>query len=335
MNLKRLFVVALLGLSVLAAGCGRPTKQTVHKVKVSEVVHSIFYAPMYVAANKGFWKEEGLEVELTTILGADKGAAALLSGDVDFALFGPEAAVYIRQQGAAQPIKAIAQVTARDGSFLVARQPMPNFKWTDTKGKTVIGGRKGGIPQMTLESLMRRNGFDPQKDTNMIQNIALNATAGAFSSGTGDFVQLWEPGPTQLEKAGVGHVVASLGKDHGPMPYTVFHAAEKTLKEKPEITQKFVNGLYKAMLWIKDHSAKELAEVLKPNFPEADQAVLTTAFERYKAIGAWSETPVFNEENYNNLIKLLTESGELKGTVAYKDVVDTTFAEQAVKQVKK
>ncbi|SHJ97345.1 NitT/TauT family transport system substrate-binding protein [Anaerobranca californiensis DSM 14826] len=319
--------------SLLFVGC-KPKEETLPKVRVSEVIHSIFYAPQYVALHLGFFKEEGLDVELAVAWGADRGAAALLSNSADIALFGPEAALYIAREQSDTKLIAFAQLTKRDGSFFIAREPMPNFKWEDVKGKVIIGGRPGGVPQMVQEYVLYHNGVIPHIDVEIIQNIDLAATAVAFSNGIGDFIQVFEPGASMLEKQGVGYVVASFGEAGGEIPYTVYHATEKYIKENPEIIQKFTNAIYRAQIWVDNHSAREIAEAIRPSFQETDFELLVSAVERYKNGDTWSKDPLLRPEALDRLQEIAIFNGQLTEKIPYEKVVRTDFANKAIKNIR-
>ncbi|SES65047.1 ABC transporter substrate-binding protein [Anaerobranca gottschalkii] len=319
--------------SLLFVGC-KPKEETLPKVRVSEVIHSIFYAPQYVALHLGFFEEEGLDVELAVAWGADRGAAALLSNSADIALFGPEAALYIAREQSDTKLIAFAQLTKRDGSFFIAREPMPDFKWEDVKGKVIIGGRPGGVPQMVQEYVLYHNGVIPHVDVEIIQNIDLAATAVAFSNGIGDFLQVFEPGASMLEKQGVGYVVASFGEAGGEIPYTVYHATEKYINENPEIIQKFTNAIYRAQIWVDKHSAREIAEAIRPSFQETDFELLVSAVERYKNGDTWSKDPLLRPEALDRLQEIAIFNGQLTEKIPYEKVVRTDFANEAIKNIR-
>ncbi|QNO13662.1 ABC transporter substrate-binding protein [Alkalicella caledoniensis] len=328
-----LLIVLVVSLALVGCVGNKGDNGALPKVRVSEVIHSVFYAPQYVALHLGFFEEEGLDVELAISWGADRGAAALLSNSADIALFGPEAAVYIAREQSETKLIAFAQLTKRDGSFLVAREEMPNFSWDDVRGKTVIGGRAGGVPQMVHEYVLNEHAINPRVDLEMIQNIDLAATAAAFSNGVGDFVQLFEPGASSIEKSGAGHVVASFGEAGGEIPYTVYHATEQYLKNNPEIIQKFTNAIYKAQLWVQNHSAQEVAEVIKPSFEEDDFDLIVKAVERYKAQDTFSQDPILRPEALDRLQDVIILAGELDQKVPYESVVNTDFAKKAMENI--
>ena len=252
------------------------------KVTLNEVAHSIFYAPQYVAIEEGYFAEEGLDLTLVTGFGADKVLTALISGEADIGFMGAEASIYAYQEGATDPAVNFAQLTQRAGNFLVARKEMKDFKWEDLKGKKVLGGRKGGMPEMVFEYILKKNGIDPQKDLTIDQSIDFGSTAAAF---TGDdsaaYTVEFEPSATILEKEGAGYVVASLGEASGYVPYTSYSAKESYMKENPEIIQKFTNALQKGMDYVQSHTPEEIAEVIAPQFKETDLDTITTIVKRY------------------------------------------------------
>ena len=330
--LKRFSVLLLIGLILIGSSVGAAPK--LEKVRLSEVVRSVFYAPQYVAINKGFFKDEGLEIQLSTAWGADKGAAALVSGSVDIGFFGPEAAVYVYNQGARDYLVAFAQLTKGDGSFFLARKPMPNFQWKDVIGKTIIGGRPGGVPQMLMEHVLRVNGITPQKEVTILQNIQFTATAGAFKSGVGDFLQLFEPTVSLLEREGIGYVVASFRTEGGVLPYTVYHVRQDYLKKKPGTAQRFTNGIYRGQLWVKNHSVAQIVDTIANFFPDTDKDLLTRAVRRYQAQDTWGQNLILTKEAFDRLQDIIYEAGELTKKVPYEKMVTTKFAMEAVKKVK-
>lgn len=336
-NLKLLKIVFILAMIIVLvagqfAGC---SKQELTKIRLNEVVRSIFYAPMYAAINKGFFQEEGLEIELTTGQGADKTMTALVSGQADIGFAGPEAAIYVYNQGKEDYAVVFAQLTQRDGSFLVGRKEEPDFKWENVKGKTIIGGRPGGVPQMTLEYVLKKHGVIPGKDVEMITNLQFTATAGAFKGGMGDYVALFEPTASALEKENAGKIVASIGQDSGLIPYTAFFTTKSYMEKNPNIIQSFTNAIYKGQLWVMESPAEEVAKEIKSFFPDSDEDLLVTVINRYKEIDAWKKDPIMTEEALNNLQAVMKEAGELDKYVDYDKIVNTSFAENAIKNIKK
>lgn len=327
-----LAVLLLLGL-VAGAGCGR-TEEGMIKVRLNEVTHSVFYAPMYVAINEGFFGEEGIELELTTGQGADKVMTALLSGQADIGFMGPEATIYVYNQGQDDYAINFAQLTKRDGSFLVAREPDPAFSWEKVRGTTIIGGRKGGMPLMTLEYVLKQKGIIPGQDVEVLTNIQFALMAGAFTGGTGDYVTLFEPVAAILELEKSGFVVASVGMDSGEIPYTVFSARKSYVEKNPEIIQKFTNAIYRGQLWVHTRSPEEIAQSIKPSFPDVSMEVLTAVAKRYKEIDAWAKTPVFSPEAFERLQTVMETAGELDKRAPYTVLVTNQFAEQAVANIR-
>lgn len=302
------------------------------KITLNEVAHSIFYAPQYVAIEEGYFEEEGLDLTLVTGFGADKVMAAVLSGDAEIGFMGAEASVYAFQEGANDPVVNFAQLTQRAGNFLVAREEMPDFKWEDLKGKNVLGGRKGGMPEMVFEYILKHQGIDPEKDLEINQSIDFGSTAAAFSGGLGDFSVEFEPSATVLEKEGAGYVVASLGVDSGYVPYTSYCAKSSYMEENPEVMQKFTNALQKGMDYVQSHTPEEIAKVIAPQFSETDLETITTIVKRYHEQDTWKENLIFEKESFELLQDILEDAGELNQRVKYENLVTTEYAEKAEKK---
>lgn len=321
-------VTALLALTCI--GCKKES-DTLTKVTLNEVAHSIFYAPQYVAIQEGYFAEEGIDLELVTGFGADKTMTAVVSGDADIGFMGSESTIYAYNQGASDYVVNFAQLTQRAGNFLVARQDMPDFTWSDLKGKNVLGGRKGGMPEMVFEYILKQNGINPATDLNIDQSIDFGSTAAAFSGGQGDFTVEFEPGATSLEKEGSGHVVASLGTDSGYVPYTAYSAKGSFIKKNPEIIQGFTDALQKGMDYVNSHTPEEIAKIIEPQFKETDLATITTIVKRYHEQETWKENMVFEENSFNLLQDILENAGELSQRAPYDKLVNTSFAQKAAK----
>ena len=303
------------------------------KVTLNEVAHSIFYAPQYVAIEKGYFKDEGLDLTLITGYGADKTMTAVISGEADIGFMGAEASIYAYQEGATDPVVNFAQLTQRAGNFLVAREEMPNFKWEDLKDKKVLGGRKGGMPEMVFEYILRKNGLDPQKDLMIDQSIDFGSTAAAFSGDTSsDFTVEFEPSATALEKEGAGYVVASLGVDSGYVPYTSYSAKTSYMEKNPEIIQKFTNALQRGMEYVQTHTPEEIARVIAPQFAETDLDTVTTIVKRYYDQDTWKSNLIFEKESFELLEDILEDAGELKERVPYENLVTTEYAAKAAEK---
>ena len=329
-RISAFLLIAVLAVTSLL-GCSKDETSGVTKVVLNEVAHSIFYAPMYVAIEEGYFTEEGLDLELVTGFGADKTMTAVLSGEADIGFMGAEASIYTYNEGANDYVVNFAQLTQRAGNFLVAREPVENFKWSMLVGKNVLGGRAGGMPQMVFEYILKQNNIDPEKDLEINQNIDFGSTAAAFSEGQGDFTVEFEPHATSLEEAGKGYVIASLGEDSGYVPYTAFSAKASYIEENPEVIQKFTNALQKGMNYVQTHTPAEIAEVILPQFSETDIKTITTIVTRYHEQDTWKEDLVFEEDSFNLLQDILDSAGELSKRVPYEDLVNTKFAKKAVK----
>ena len=303
------------------------------KITLNEVAHSIFYAPQYVAIEEGYFAEKGLDLTLVTGFGADKVLTALISGEADIGFMGAEASIYAYQEGATDPAVNFAQLTQRAGNFLVAREEMPDFKWEDLKGKKVLGGRKGGMPEMVFEYILRKNGLDPQKDLTIDQSIDFGSTAAAFiGDASADFTVEFEPSATALEKEGAGYVVASLGVDSGYVPYTSYSAKTSYMQKNPEVIQKFTNALQKGMEYVQTHTPEEIAKVIAPQFAETDLDTVTTIVKRYYDQDTWKSNLIFEKESFELLEEILEDAGELNERVAYEDLVTTEYAEKAAEK---
>lgn len=301
------------------------------KVILNEVAHSIFYAPMYVAVEEDYFKDEGIDLELVTGFGADKTMTAVLSGQADIGFMGSESSIYTYNEGAKDYVVNFAQLTQRAGNFLVSREPIEDFSWEDLKGKTVLGGRKGGMPEMVFEYILKQNDIDPEKDVMINQNIDFGSTAAAFSGGQGDFTVEFEPGATTLEAAGKGYVVASLGKESGYVPYTAFSAKKSYLEEHPDLIQSFTDALQKGMDYVNTHTPEEIAKVIQPQFKENDLETITTIVSRYYEQKTWKEDLIFNQDSFELLQDILEDAGELDSRTPYEDLVTTEFAKKAAK----
>ncbi|AZR72798.1 hypothetical protein BBF96_04955 [Anoxybacter fermentans] len=329
--MNRLFVFTLTILLLFMTGAAYA--EELIKVRLCEVVHSIFYVPQYIAFNLGYFEDEKLNVELSTAWGGDKAATALITNACDIALIGPETTIYIYKQGAENYLVNFAQLTNRAGSFLLARKPMPDFTWEDVRGKVIVGNRPGGAPQMVLEWVLKRHGIIPQKDVKIITNLDFTANAGAFSGGLGDFVQLFEPSASRLESEKVGYVVASLGASADPVPYTVYIARKKYIEENPEIIQKFTNAIYRAQKWVYSHSIDEITNTIQSFFPDTDPELLYSVVKRYLEQDTWAHNPILTKEVFDHWQDIVIEAGVLDEKAPYEVLVNTIFAKKAVEMI--
>lgn len=323
-----LLITALLVCTL--CGCSKDTKEPsgLTKLTLNEVAHSIFYAPMYVAIENGYFTEAGLDVTLVTGYGADKVMAAVLSGEAEIGFAGCEATVYTYLEGASDKIVNFAQLTQRAGNFLVSREPIENFTWDMLIGQDVLGGRAGGMPEMVFEYILRKNGIQPS-EVNIDQSIDFGSTAAAFSSGQGSFSVEFEPHATGLEQKGDGYIVASLGVDSGYVPYTGFFAKQSYLDAHGDTVQAFTDALQKGMDYVNSHTAEEIAAVIAPQFAETELDTVTTIVNRYLTQDTWKTNLIFTEDAFLLLQNILEESGELPERVPYEELVTTEYAEKA------
>lgn len=316
---------------LLLAGCVGCKKKDngLDTVRVCEVTHSIFYAPQYAAIALGFFEEEGIEIELSNGQGADAVMAAVLSGNIDVGFAGPEASIYVYNEGKKDHTQVFAQITRRDGSFLIGREPDDNFTWDKVKGKTVLPGRKGGVPYMALEYVLRQNGIDPYEDTNLDNSVQFSMMTAAFTGGTGDYVTAFEPTASMLQQEGKGYIVASVGEAAGDIPYTAYFAKKSYIDKNSDLIQRFTNAVYKGQQWVATHTDAEVAQAVAEFFPDTSLELLTASVASYRAIDAWNTDPVMSEESFNRLQTVMTEAGELTKTADYDKVVNNTFANKA------
>ena len=304
-------------------------------IKMNEVTRSVFYAPQYVAINNGYFKDYNIEIDLTTGQGADAVMTSVLSGESQIGFAGPEASIYVYNEGKEDYTQVFAQMTQKDGSFLVSKEKTDNFSWQDLKGKTVIPGRKGGVPYMTFEYVLKQNGLDPKKDLVLDDSIKFDLMAGAFAGGNAEYVTLFEPTASATEKAGKGYIVASVGEASGEIPYTAYFAKKSYIEKNPNIIQGFTNAIYKGEQWVKSHSAKEIAEAIVDFFPDTDLTMLEAALQSYIDIDAWRDNPVLKQESFALLQKVMKEAGELEKEADYGKVVNNSFAEKAIQKLGK
>lgn len=329
---KSAFILLLSLFIALLAACGSSTKDTVAKIRVAEVTRSIFYAPFYVAIEKGFFAEEGLEIALTTTWGGDKTMTTLVSGGADIALVGSETSIYVYAQGSTDPVINFAQLTQTDGTFLVSRENIAEFSWDMLKGSDFLGQRKGGMPQMVGEFVLKKHGIEPHNDLHLIQNIDFANIANAFISGTGDFVQLFEPQASMFEKEGRGYVVASFGTESGHVPYTTFMAKQSYLKNNQELAEKFTRAIYKAQTWVYENNASETAKLIQKYFEDTDLDIIESSVERYKAQESYAFHPILDHEEWENLQNIMDEAGELPKRVKHDVLVNTEIAEKIMNE---
>jgi NitT/TauT family transport system substrate-binding protein len=335
MKMVKLFTLILtiiLIATFVLGGCG---KSDLTKVRLSEVTHSIFYAPQYVAIYNGYFEEEGIEIELTNAGGADKVMTAVLANQVDIGFSGPEAAIYVYNEGKEDHAVVFAQLTQKDGSFLVGREEEPDFKWENLKGKMVIGGRKGGVPEMALEYVLKNHGLIPGEDVEVDTAIQFNLMAGAFTGGTGDYVALFEPTASMLEEEGKGYIVASVGAAAGEIPYTAYLAKKSFIEDNEDLIIRFTRAIYKGQQYVSSHTPEEIAKIIKPAFPDTSEELLTTVVKRYKDQESWPDNPTMSKEAFERLQDIIEMAGELSKRADYDQVINNKFANEILSEAGK
>ncbi len=330
-KIKNLLLILLVGVFlVTSTSC---TKNNLKKVKVAEVAHSVFYAPQYVAISLGYFEDEGLEIELINANGADKVTASLLSKDVEIGLQGPEPTIYLYKNNSNDYLINFAQLTTTDGSFIFGREKIDNFDITMLKGKSILGGRAGGMPEMTLEYVIKKAGLTLAKnadtaDVNVRTDIAFAAMAGAFLSGEGDFTTLFEPTASEMVASGELYLLESVGRLAGEVAFTAYSCTESYLKNNQETLEKFTKAIYRGQQYVWSHTDREVAEIMKEHFADIDVETLESVVNRYRAIEAWAKTPVFSETAFDNLQLIMIEAAELDTKVSFKTLVDVTIAKK-------
>ena len=289
----------------------------------------MFYAPQYAAISQGFFAEEGIEIELSNLGGADKVMSALLSNQIDIGFCGPEASIYVYNEGREDYPQVFAQMTKRDGSFLVGKEKPEAFDWNQLKGKTVIPGRKGGVPYMTFEYLLKEKGIDPKNDLNLDDSIQFSLMAGAFSGSDAEYVTLFEPTASMIEQEQKGYILASIGLESGEIPYTAYCAKKSYIGENEDVIQRFTNAIQKGLTWVNEHSAEEVAKSILDAFPDTDLPLLTTVVQRYKDIDSWKTNPVLEQTDFDKLQTIMESAGELNKKAPYEKIVNNQYAEIA------
>lgn len=327
---KLISLIGCILMLLLAAACGK--EDTVKEIKLAEVTRSVFYTPQYVALEKGYFEEEGLDVELQTTWGGDKTMTALLSDHADIALVGSETSIYVYGQEATDLVINFAQLTQTDGTFLVAKDAQPDFEWEDTKDSAFLGQRKGGMPQMVGEFVLKEHEIDPHEDLDLHQNIDFANIPGAFASGDYEYVQLFEPTASMVEQEETGHIVASFGEEAGDIPYTVFMTKASFIDEEEETVKSFTKAIYKAQQWVEENDAETIAEVVQPYFDDTEVDLLAASIDRYKAQDSFATDPLLHEEAWNNLQTIMEEAGELPKEAPYEELVNTNIVNEVIKK---
>ena len=326
---KKIFVYILCIITIFLIGCSvlfntnneEKKSKKLEKVTLAEVAHTVFYAPMYVAIEKGYFKDYGIDINLILTSGADKVTAALLSNDADIGFCGSEATIYVYNGGEKDYLKTFSQLTQKDGTFIVSREKIDNFTLDDLRGKSIIGGRAAGMPEMTLEYALKQNGIDPKSDVSIDTSVAFPAMSGAFISGQGDFVTLFEPTATMVERQGYGYVVESVGKLGGTVPYTSYSARSSYLNKHPSTIKNFDKAIQKGLDYVHSHSDKEVAKAVLKQFPDTSLNDLESSIKRYRENDTWPKTTKFKKTSFDHLQDIMIDYGELKEKVSYEKLM--------------
>ncbi|MFD1348142.1 ABC transporter substrate-binding protein [Oceanobacillus caeni] len=321
------YILLSIGLLIFLSACGTGGTS---KINIGEVTRSVFYTPMYVAVEEGFFEEEGLEIDLQTTWGGDTTMTTLLSDGIDIALVGAETSIYVYAQDSKDYAINFAQLTQTDGTFLVAKEEKPDFTWEDLRGENFLGQRVGGMPQMVGEYVLKKHGVDPHADVNLDQSVDFANIPSAFASGDYEYVQLFEPTASVFEREGTGHIVASFGEESGTVPYTGFMAKQSYMDKNEETVLKFTKALYKAQAWVQETDAMTLAEIVSPYFEDTDIELLASSIERYKNQDSFATDPLLDKEEWEQLKTIMDEAGELPEDVPYEELVNTEFAEKVI-----
>lgn len=297
-------------------------------IRLNEVTHSVFYAPLYVAIDNGYFEDEGLTIELTNGGGADKSMTAVISGQADVGLMGPEAAIYIYNEGRSDYPIIFGQLTRKDGSFIVSRQAMPDFKWSDLTGAEILGGRRGGAPAMALEYALKKNNLVDGNNIDVNYDVQFDLMTSAFDSGIGDYCTMFEPAASNFVKAGKGHIVASVGLEAGDMPFTAFMATKSYLNDNPEKIEKFMRAIKRGMDFVQQNTSETIAQCIVESFDGTDVDTLVSAIDSYKNINAYMDTPIMKSEDFDRLQDVIIEAGVMNVKAPFDKVVDNTFAQR-------
>lgn len=326
--MKRILVgIIIIGLIVVGLFIFKGDKSessSLTKVKVGEVAHSVFYAPQYVAYALGYFEDENLDVDIILTSGADKVTAAVLSGDVQIGFCGSEATIYVYNQGEKDYLVNFAGLTKRDGSFLVSREKIDNFSVDDLKGKHIIAGREGGMPAMTLEYALNTNGIS-SNSVNLDTSVEFSAMSGSFIGGNGDFVSLFEPTASEIEKEGYGYIVASIGELGGVVPYTSYNAKKSYIEKNSDVIKSFSTAIQKGLEYVHSHSAEEVANVISGEFPDTSKKDLTLIVQKYMNIDSWFDTTYIEKKDFEHIEDIMNNAGKLDKKVPYDKLVTTNY----------
>ena len=333
-KLKKFLCIAFASLFSLLplSSCKKDTEE-MKTIKVNEVTHSVFYAPLYLADALGYFAEENIQLDLTNGGGADNVMASVLSGDSDIGFCGPEAALYVLIGGSTDVPTVIGQLTKRDGSFLVSRNPEPDFTWESLKGKEILAGRKGGVPAMTFEYVLNNHNLKDGVDLTLNYDVAFNLMVSAFEAGTADYCTMFDPTAYEYEAAGKGYVVASVGEASGEVPYTCFIAKNSWISKNKERAEGFLRAVTKAVKYLNETPSSKVAEYLVGYFEGVSKTSLTASVERYIQIDAWRSNLSMTEDSFERLQTIIENAGELSRRAKMNELVDNSYANKVFGEV--
>lgn len=326
--MKKILTIILSFILLILPISGCKDKDDLKVIELNEVTHSVFYAPLYLAIENGYFEDEGLKINLTNGGGADKSMTAVLSGTADVGLMGPETVIYVQNQNKTDAPKVFGQLTQRDGAFLVSRVAEPNFKWENLKGKEILAGRKGGVPAMTFEYILNGLGMENGKDFELNFDVQFNLMTSAFLNGTADYCTVFEPTASEYQASGKWHIVASVGEKGGDIPYTSFIALESYIKDNQDIIKSFLKALKLAHEYIDTHTELEVAQSIIKQFPSTTISSIEVSLKNYKKINAWKTDLQATENSFNTLQNIMENAGELTNRVAFNKLVDNTLAKE-------
>lgn len=312
--------LCLIGMITFICFTGKKEENDLRKIRVAEVTHSPFYTPFYVAIENGYFKEEGLDIELVLTPGADKVSAAVLSNDVEIGFAGPEASIYVYNGGEEDYIISFAGLTKRDGQFILAREATDNFKLKDLYNKEILVGRKGGMPSLNFLNALKKSNVDPKK-ININYSVEFAALSGSFIGGIGDYVNLFEPTATKLTKDNLGYVVASIGLMSGEVPYTAFNARKSFINNNEDVIRKFTKALNKGIKYTLENNENEIAKVILKQFPDSSLNDLSVIIKRYKDYDCFLDSTYISEKSFENLEDIMIDNDLLKSYVPYSDLI--------------
>lgn len=319
-------VLLALGMPLAFVGCKKDDKQT---IRINEVTHSVFYAPLYLADALGYFKDEGYKIQLTNGGGADKTMAAVLHGSADVGFCGPEAVIYTYLGGSGDAPRVFGQMTNCDGSFLVGRKAEPNFKWSDLEGKNVLAGRPGGVPFMTFNYICKEQNVK----ANFITDVQFDSMTAAFTNGVGDYVTMFEPSASEFQKSGKGYIVAPVGPAGGEVPYTCFMAKQSFIEKETGKVDAILRSVTKATKYIYEHDVADVADKIAKYFDNTSKESITVSLNNYKSINTWVTNMAMTESRFNRLQDIIENAGELEKRVSFTDVVLTQRANEIYQEV--